>query len=171
MPDRENKDDSEAVNRERVQVTDIASVPSNPAKEREAAGIVTSGIEDALGGTKLREKIMNGRKHHVRIALSVDFDAISAHLGTGKHADNNMSDYSQGIFAGKVGAGRLLRLFKKLGIADKMTWFIPGHSMETFPTEVKQIVDSGCEIGLHGYSHEVNQAPSPSLRRRSRRAN
>lgn len=97
----------------------------------------------------------NQRRHRVRIALSVDFDAVSAHLGTGKHPDNNMSDYSQGIFAGKVGALRLLRLFKRLGLAEKMTWFIPGHSMETFPAEVKQIVESGCEIGLHGYSHEV----------------
>ncbi|KAL8721875.1 MAG: hypothetical protein Q9181_007611 [Wetmoreana brouardii] len=74
-------------------------------------------------------------KHRVRVALSVDFDAISAHLGTGKHPDNNMADYSAGIFAGKVGAPRLVRLFKKLGLAEKMTWFIPGHSMETFPAE------------------------------------
>lgn len=95
-------------------------------------------------------------KHRVRVALSVDFDAISAHLGTGKHPDNNMADYSQGIFAGKVGVPRLVRLFNKLGLSEKMTWFIPGHSMETFPAEVKQIVDSGCEIGLHGYSHEVS---------------
>ncbi|KAL9026583.1 MAG: hypothetical protein Q9196_004766 [Gyalolechia fulgens] len=85
-------------------------------------------------------------RHRVRVALSVDFDAISAHLGTGKHPDNNMSDYSAGIFAGKVGALRLLRLFKRLNLADKLTWFIPGHSMETFPAEVKQIVESGAEI-------------------------
>lgn len=103
----------------------------------------------------LSDLTIKGRKHRVRIALSVDFDAISAHLGTGKHPNNNMADYSQGIFAGKVGAPRLLRLFKKLGLADKMTWFIPGHSMETFPAEVQQIVESGCEIALHGYSHEV----------------
>ncbi|KAL9600781.1 MAG: hypothetical protein Q9179_003094 [Wetmoreana sp. 5 TL-2023] len=77
-------------------------------------------------------------KHRVRVALSVDFDAISAHLGTGKHPDNNMADYSAGIFAGKVGAPRLVKLFKKLGLAEKMTWFIPGHSMETFPAEVKK---------------------------------
>ncbi|KAI4175455.1 MAG: hypothetical protein LQ343_001655 [Gyalolechia ehrenbergii] len=88
-------------------------------------------------------------RHRVRVALSVDFDAISAHLGTGKHPDNNMSDYSAGIFAGKVGALRLLRLFKRLKLADKMTWFIPGHSMETFPAEVQQIVESGAEMGLH----------------------
>ncbi len=95
------------------------------------------------------------QKRRIRMALSVDFDALSGWLGTGKHPDNNMADYSQGFFAGKVGAPRLVRLFRKLGIADKMTWFIPGHSMETFPNEVREVVNSGCEIALHGYSHEV----------------
>ncbi|SLM34997.1 polysaccharide deacetylase family protein [Lasallia pustulata] len=90
----------------------------------------------------------------VQVALSVDFDAISGWLGTGAHPDNNMADYSQGIFSGKVGAPRLVRLFKKLGVAEKMTWFVPGHSMETFPDAFREVVDSGCEIGLHGYSHE-----------------
>lgn len=101
------------------------------------------------------------QKRRIRIALSVDFDALSGWLGTGKHPDNNMADYSQGFFAGKVGAPRLIRLFRKLGISDKLTWFIPGHSMETFPNEVREVVDSGCEIALHGYSHEVNIITSP----------
>ena len=65
-----------------------------------------------------------------------------------------MADFSAGIFSGAVGVPRLLKLFKKLGLADKVTWFIPGHSMETFPKETKMVVDSGCEIALHGYSHE-----------------
>ena len=43
-----------------------------------------------------------------------------------------------------------MKLFRKLKVADKMTWFIPGHSMETFPAETKQIVESGCEVALHG---------------------
>lgn len=109
----------------------------------------------AATSTSIFKPLTLRTRHRVRVALSVDFDAISGHLGTGKHPDNNMSDYSAGMFAGKVGALRLLRLFKKLDLADKMTWFIPGHSMETFPAEVKQIVESGCEIALHGYSHEV----------------
>ena len=93
-------------------------------------------------------------KRQIKIALSVDFDALSGWLGTGRDPHNNMADYSAGIFSGKIGVLRLLKLFKKLGIADKMTWFIPGHSMETFPDETKEIIESGCEVGLHGYSHE-----------------
>ena len=95
------------------------------------------------------------RKRVVRIALSVDFDAISGLLGTGKDDANNKADYSQGFFAGNVGVARLLKLFKKHDVANKVTWFIPGHSMETFPGATEAIRDSGCEIGLHGYSHEV----------------
>ncbi|KAI9782559.1 MAG: hypothetical protein M1839_004803 [Geoglossum umbratile] len=96
------------------------------------------------------------RKQHpsIRILLTVDFDAISGYLGTGAHKDNNLADYSAGVFAGQVGAPRLLKLFQKLKIADKVTWFIPGHSMETFPKVVADIVDSGAEIALHGYCHE-----------------
>lgn len=93
-------------------------------------------------------------KKKVKIALSVDFDAVSHWMGTGCHHDNNMSDYSSGIFAGQVGVYRLLDMFKKNGIADKMTWFIPGHTTETFPAAAKAVLESGAEIGLHGYAHE-----------------
>lgn len=93
-------------------------------------------------------------KPKVKIALSFDFDVLSAFLGTGDHPDNNLSDYSTGIVAGRIGALRLLRTLQKHRIANKVTWFIPGHTMETFEATVREIVDSGAEIGLHGYAHE-----------------
>jgi len=95
------------------------------------------------------------RHRKVQIALSVDFDAVSGWLGTGGSTKNTLSDFSAGVFAGNVGVPRLLNLFKKIGVADKVTWFIPGHSMETFPAQTKSIVETGCEIGIHGYAHEV----------------
>jgi peptidoglycan/xylan/chitin deacetylase (PgdA/CDA1 family) len=45
-------------------------------------------------------------------------------------------------------------MLKKVNIANRVTWFIPGHSAESFPKEVQRVIDSGCEIGLHGYAHE-----------------
>jgi peptidoglycan/xylan/chitin deacetylase (PgdA/CDA1 family) len=57
-----------------------------------------------------------------------------------------------GVFAGEVGVPRLLKLFEKYSI--RTTWFIPGHSLETFPKACEQVRDAGHEIGLHGYSHE-----------------
>ncbi len=60
--------------------------------------------------------------------------------------------YAIGLFAGTVGTRRLLKLLDKNNI--KATWFIPGHSLETFPEECAMVRDAGHEIGLHGYSHE-----------------
>lgn len=48
----------------------------------------------------------------------------------------------------------MLRLFKKYNI--KTTWFIPGHSLETFPEEMAAVRDAGHEIGLVSL-------PSPSV--------
>lgn len=62
------------------------------------------------------------------------------------------SDIQRGVFAGQVGAPRLLKLFGKYGI--RTSFFVPGHSIETLPKEMKMVVDAGHEIGAHGYSHE-----------------
>jgi NAD(P)-dependent dehydrogenase (short-subunit alcohol dehydrogenase family)/peptidoglycan/xylan/chitin deacetylase (PgdA/CDA1 family) len=94
-------------------------------------------------------------KRRLKIAWSFDFDAVSGWLGTGKHPDNCTADYSQGYFSAHQGVPRLLKMLEGLGIDDKVTWCIPGHSMETFPVQTKAIVDSGAEIALHGYAHEA----------------
>ena len=90
----------------------------------------------------------------MRICLSVDFDAVSGYLGTGHHHNNTLADYSAGLFSANVGVDRLLTIFTKHEIADRLTWFLPGHSIETFPVQAKKVAASGAEIGLHGYSHE-----------------
>ena len=54
---------------------------------------------------------------------------------------------------------RLLELFDRYGI--KTTWFIPGHSIETFPEQIDACVEAGHEIGVHGYSHENPIAMTP----------
>jgi NAD(P)-dependent dehydrogenase (short-subunit alcohol dehydrogenase family)/peptidoglycan/xylan/chitin deacetylase (PgdA/CDA1 family) len=93
-------------------------------------------------------------KNHVKLAISIDFDAVSGWLGTGAHPDNSTSDYSAGYLSALAGVPRLLKLFTRLDIADKLTWCIPGHSLETFPAQTKAIIASGAEIALHGYAHE-----------------
>ncbi|KAK2740421.1 hypothetical protein FQN55_008877 [Onygenales sp. PD_40] len=128
---------------------------------REDMIIVATGIgtkDHALIGTEqscnISVPVLTTKKPKIRIALSIDLDAVSGWLGTGTHPDNVLADYSAGFFAAKVGVPRLLKLLKKLKVADKCTWFIPGHSAESFKEEVSQVVQSGCEIGLHGYAHE-----------------
>ncbi|KAK5019203.1 polysaccharide deacetylase family protein-like protein [Cryomyces antarcticus] len=125
------------------------------ARGQEAGATATSSSK-SLTSTSIPQHISSSSKlaPKIKIALSVDFDAVSGWLGTGYHPDNVLADYSAGFFAAQVGVPRLLKMFKKHGISDKITWAIPGHSMETFPEQTKAILDSGCEVALHGYAHE-----------------
>ena len=91
-------------------------------------------------------------------AFGVDVDAVAGWLGS-YAGEDSPDDISRGMFSGEVGSMRLLKLFERLDI--KTTWFIPGHSVETFPKEMKAVVDAGHEIGMHGYSHENPIAMTP----------
>lgn len=73
--------------------------------------------------------------------------------------EDSPDDISRGMFAGEVGSPRLLQLFERIEI--KTSWFIPGHSIETFPEQMKAVVEAGHEIGIYGYSHENPVAMTP----------
>ncbi|SEA54265.1 polysaccharide deacetylase family protein [Rubrimonas cliftonensis] len=83
--------------------------------------------------------------------FGVDVDAVAGWLGS-YGGEDSPDDISRGMFAGEVGSPRLLKMFKRLDL--RTTWFIPGHSIETFPEQMKAVADAGHEIGVHGYSHE-----------------
>lgn len=87
----------------------------------------------------------------IKVGYGVDVDAVAGWIGS-YGGEDSPDDITRGIYAGKVGVPRLLKLFRTYGITA--TWFIPGQSAETFPGECKQIVEEGHEVGLHGYSHE-----------------
>src|SRR5438477_8444936 len=83
--------------------------------------------------------------------FGVDVDAVAGWLGS-YGGEDSPDDISRGLFAGEVGSPRLLKLFERMGI--KTTWFIPGHSIETFPEQMAAVARAGHEVGIHGYSHE-----------------
>ncbi|KAL4936570.1 hypothetical protein BDV06DRAFT_91189 [Aspergillus oleicola] len=87
----------------------------------------------------------------VLITFGIDVDAVSGWLGS-YGGEDSVNDISRGLWAGTIGTRRVLNLFEKYSI--KSTWFIPGHSLETFPEDMAAVRDAGHEIGLHGYSHE-----------------
>ena len=84
-------------------------------------------------------------------AFGVDVDAVAGWLGS-YGGEDSPDDISRGMFSGEVGSLRLLKLFKKYNL--RTTWFIPGHSAETFPVQMKAVAEAGHEIGVHGYTHE-----------------
>jgi peptidoglycan/xylan/chitin deacetylase (PgdA/CDA1 family) len=83
--------------------------------------------------------------------FGVHVDAVAGWLGS-YGGEDSPDDISRGMFAGEVGSPRLLQLFKRLGI--KTSWFIPGHSIETFPEQMTAVVEAGHEIGIHGYTYQ-----------------
>lgn len=82
--------------------------------------------------------------------LSFDFDGPSLWM---MRKMTTAAPVSRGEF-GAVAVPRILRLLAQRGLPA--TFFIPGHTIETYPDVCKMIVDHGCEIGLHGYAHEMN---------------
>ncbi|KAL4875188.1 hypothetical protein BJY04DRAFT_232836 [Aspergillus karnatakaensis] len=88
----------------------------------------------------------------VLIGYGVDVDAVSGWINTRDGTPANPTDVSRGIFGATVGIDRILKLWEKYNI--KATWFVPGHSLESFPKQLARVRDAGHEIGLHGYTHE-----------------
>jgi peptidoglycan-N-acetylglucosamine deacetylase len=95
------------------------------------------------------------KKRHI-VCLTFDFDAISGFIARGL---TSPSWISRGEFGPRAGAPRLLALLKKHGI--RSTWFIPGHTIETFPQACEKVLAAGHEIAHHGWTHR----PPASLTR------
>ncbi len=91
---------------------------------------------------------------NVMVCLTFDFDALS--LWIGGFRARSLSAISRGEF-GRVGAERILDLLQSRGL--RATWFVPGHTAETFPTLIERIAAAGHEIGNHGYLHTHPKSP------------
>jgi len=81
------------------------------------------------------------------VCLTFDFDAVSGWIARGMTSPTPMS---RGEF-GSVAAPRILSLLAKYTI--RSTWFIPGHTIESFPNEAEAVVAAGHEIAHHGWTH------------------
>ncbi len=84
-------------------------------------------------------------------AFSVHCDAVAGWLGS-YMGEDSPGDISRGVFAAEVGMPRLVELFRRFGL--RQSFFIPGHTIESFPDQTDEVARAGHEIGLHGYSHE-----------------
>jgi peptidoglycan/xylan/chitin deacetylase (PgdA/CDA1 family) len=86
----------------------------------------------------------------VSVCLTFDFDAISVWIGPRGSRSPNL--IARGEF-GEVGANRLVDLLAEYRLPS--TWFIPGHTIETYPDVCDRVVADGHEVGYHGYCHEA----------------
>ena len=110
--------------------------------------LISSSVSSGSGASRGRRA--DGKKE-IFCAFGIDVDAVAGWLGS-YGGEDSPCDISRGLFSGEVGVPRLVELFRRFGI--RTTWFIPGHSVETFPDQCRMVADAGHEIGVHGYSHE-----------------
>jgi peptidoglycan-N-acetylglucosamine deacetylase len=82
------------------------------------------------------------------VCLTFDFDAMSVWLAYDRVTPAMLA---RGEFGARVGVPRILELLRSHG--TEATFFVPGHTVESFPDETTEIVDAGHEVAHHSYAH------------------
>jgi len=82
------------------------------------------------------------------VCLTFDFDAISGWIARGMTTPGPIS---RGEFGPDVGVPRVLDLLKRYEVPS--SWYIPGHTLATFPEPSQRVAEAGHEIGHHGWTH------------------
>lgn len=81
------------------------------------------------------------------VCLTFDQDNASLMIARGQMSPTPISRGDFGI----VAVPRILSLLAAHGAPS--TWFIPGHTIESYPSCVERVRAAGCEIGHHGWTH------------------
>jgi peptidoglycan/xylan/chitin deacetylase (PgdA/CDA1 family) len=97
------------------------------------------------------------------VCLTFDFDALSVWLAGYDPVTPAM--LSRGEYGARVGVPRILKLLEVHDVPA--TFFVPGHSAESFPAIVDEILDAGHEVAHHGYGHQDPSLQSPEEERLS----
>jgi peptidoglycan/xylan/chitin deacetylase (PgdA/CDA1 family) len=82
------------------------------------------------------------------VALTFDSDAMSDGIRRG----DSPVKLSHGEFGPRVAVPRILELLERERIPS--TWFVPGHTLVTFPDNTDAILAGGHELACHGWYHE-----------------
>ncbi|MEJ5197993.1 MAG: polysaccharide deacetylase [Anaerolineae bacterium] len=96
------------------------------------------------------------------VCLTFDFDALSVWLAGFPPA--TPAKLARGEYGARVGVPRILALLANYGIGA--TFFVPGHTAESFPDAVEAILAAGHELAHHGYSHRDPSTMAPDEERR-----
>src|SRR3954447_16668680 len=94
------------------------------------------------------------------VCLSFDFDALSVWLAYDRVTPAMLN---RGEYGARVGVPRILQLLPSHRIAA--TFFVPGHTAESFPNEADAILRAGHEVAHHSYAHIDPSGQSPGEER------
>jgi len=84
------------------------------------------------------------------VCLTFDFDALSIWLSTFKLT--SPTPLSRGEYGARVGLPRVLALLERHKLSA--TFFVPAHTVASFPDGVRAIAAAGHEVAAHGFIHE-----------------
>jgi peptidoglycan-N-acetylglucosamine deacetylase len=82
------------------------------------------------------------------VCLSFDFDALSVWFG---YERTTPAMLARGEYGARVGVPRILDLLDRHSV--HATFFVPGHTVESFPQETHSILEHAHEIAHHSYAH------------------
>jgi peptidoglycan-N-acetylglucosamine deacetylase len=82
------------------------------------------------------------------VALTFDHDSLSDGIRRG----DSPVKLSHAEFGHRVGVPRILELLAREGIAA--SWFVPGATLDLYPSDAEAILAGGHELGTHGWYHE-----------------
>jgi peptidoglycan/xylan/chitin deacetylase (PgdA/CDA1 family) len=114
-------------------------------------------------------RVRAGRRPHTgswpggaRVAVAISFDADHETLAL-RDGETSPGELSRGEYGNRVAAPRILRLLERFGVPA--SFYMPAVSALLHPEEARGYVDSGHELGLHGWIHEWNTRVSPEVER------
>jgi peptidoglycan/xylan/chitin deacetylase (PgdA/CDA1 family) len=84
------------------------------------------------------------------VCLTFDFDALSIWISTFKLT--SPTPLSRGEYGARVGLPRILSLLERHAV--HATFFVPAHTVASFPESVRGLAAAGHEIAVHGFVHE-----------------
>ena len=94
------------------------------------------------------------------VCLSFDFDALSVWLAYERVTPAMLA---RGEYGARVGVPRILEMLREHGLPA--TFFVPGHTAESFPHETEAILEAGHEVAHHSYAHVDPSLQSPDEER------
>lgn len=87
----------------------------------------------------------------VAVSLTFDVDAEAGLLGDSPSFARRLTALSEGRFGVTRGVPRILDLLARHHI--KASFFVPGHTADSHPGLVEQLLKAGHEVGHHGHLH------------------
>ena len=94
------------------------------------------------------------------VCLTFDFDALSVWLA---YDEPTAAMLWRGEYGARVAVPRILDFLRREELPA--TFFIPGHTVESFPAETELIIAAGHEVGHHSWAHTAPSLQSESEER------